>query len=354
MFPTKRNRCFAAEWDQQDGILLAWPNMGTDWAPMIDEVTACYVEITRAILEDEDERVVIVANDLEEVRQALGPDVDWKRIIIAVMPINDTWVRDYGPITVWNDGHWSLANFTFNAWGMKFAADCDNQVNSRLDELNIFKMPWLNYRDIVLEGGSIETDGNGTVMTTTCCLTAPNRNDTLSREQLEQVLLKRLGCVKMLWLDHGSLVGDDTDGHIDTLARFAPGGVIIYTGCDDPADEHFEPLMKMEEDLKAFTDADGNHYHLIKLPLPDPIYEHGYFRLPATYANFLITNHQVLVPIYGQPEKDIQACQLIGEAFPGRKVVGIDCRPLIQEHGSLHCATMQLPKGALSELISNQ
>ena len=164
----KRDRSFAAEWDKQDGILIAWPNMGTDWADMIDEVTACYVEITRAILEDEDERVLIVANDETEVRSALGPDVDWSRIIIAVMPINDTWVRDYGPIAVYHDGQLSLANFTFNAWGMKFAADCDNQVNSRLDELKVFKMPLLNYRDLVLEGGSIETDGNGTVMTTTC------------------------------------------------------------------------------------------------------------------------------------------------------------------------------------------
>ena len=349
MFPSKRNLCFAAEWDQQDGILIAWPNCGTDWAPMIDEVTACYTEIARAILQD-DERLVIVANDPEEVRQALGTEVDWHRISIAVMPINDTWVRDYGPITVYHDGQLLLADFTFNAWGMKFAADCDNQVNTRLNESAIFKLPLLNYRDLVLEGGSIETDGNGTVMTTTCCLTAPNRNDTLTREQLEKTLLDRLGCEKMLWLDHGSLVGDDTDGHIDTLARFAPGGIIIYTGCDDPEDEHFEPLMKMEQQLQQFTDIDGNHYRLIKLPLPDPIYEHTYFRLPATYANFLVTNHQVLVPVYGQPENDLKACQLIGEAFPGRKVVAIDCRPLIQEHGSLHCATMQLPKGALSDL----
>ena len=348
MFPSKRNRCFAAEWDPQDGVLIAWPNMGTDWAHIIDEVTACYVELTRAILEDEDESVITVANDPEEVRTALGPDTDWSRVILAVMPINDTWVRDYGPITVYHDGLLSLADFTFNAWGMKFAADCDNQVTSQLDKLRLFNSPVLNYRDIVLEGGSIDTDGNGTVMTTSCCLTAPNRNDTLTREQLEAVLLDRLGCVKMLWLDHGSLVGDDTDGHIDTLARFAPGGVIIYTGCDNPDDEHFHPLMKMEQQLKEFTDADGNHYHLIKLPLPDPIYEHGYFRLPATYSNFLVTNHQVLVPVYGQPEKDVKACQLIGEAFPGRRIKAIDCRPLIQEHGSLHCATMQLPRGSIN------
>lgn len=342
----KRNRSFAAEWDQQDGVLLAWPHAGTDWAYMLDEVTACYVEMARAILDD-DERLVIVAPDADDVRQALnGDDIDWKRVSIVELPTNDTWVRDYGPVTVWHDGQMMLADFTFNAWGMKFAADCDNLVTSRLDVNGLFKMPVINWRDLVLEGGSIETDGNGTVMTTTCCLTAPNRNDALSREQLEQLLLERLGCVKMLWLDHGLLTGDDTDGHIDTLARFAPGGIILYTGCDDPSDEHFEPLMKMEQQLKQFTDADGNHYHLVKLPLPDPIYDE-ISRLPATYANFLVTNRQVLVPVYGQPEKDVLACEMIGKAFPGRQVKGIDCRPLICQHGSLHCATMQLPHGSL-------
>ena len=224
-FPNnKRNRSFASEWDQQDGVIIAWPHAGTDWAYMLDDVTACYVDIVRAILED-DEQLVIVAPDAEDVHNALGNDMDWNRIHIVELPTNDTWVRDYGPITVWRDGGMVLTDFTFNAWGMKFAADCDNLVTSRLNEQGVFKLPLINCRDIVLEGGSIETDGNGTVMTTTCCLTAPNHNDALSREQLEQVLLERLNCMKVLWLDHGELVGDDTDGHIDTLARFAPGGV---------------------------------------------------------------------------------------------------------------------------------
>ena len=345
MIPSKSNCSYAAEWDPQDGVLITWPHAGTDWAYMLDEVTACYIEMAHAILQD-DERLVIIASDPDDVRAALGDDVDWQRIDIVAIPTNDTWVRDYGPISVYRDGQLSLADFTFNAWGMKFAADCDNLATERLNQQGIFSLPLLNYRDLVLEGGSIETDGNGTVMTTTCCLTAPNRNDTMSREELEHVLLERLGCVKMLWLDHGSLEGDDTDGHIDTLARFAPGGIILYTGCDDPSDDHFEPLKEMEEDLKNMTDVDGNPYHLIKLPLPDAIVD-SIFRLPATYANFLVMNHQVLVPIYGQPENDIKACQLIGQAFPGRKVVGIDCRALIQEHGSLHCATMQLPRGSL-------
>ena len=352
MIQSKRNRSFAAEWDQQDGIIIAWPHAGTDWAYMLDEVTACYVQMAQAILQD-DERLVIVAPDAQDVHDALGADVDWQRIDIIEMPTNDTWIRDYGPITLFHDGQFALADFTFNAWGMKFAADCDNMVTSRLNERGTFKLPLLNCRDIVLEGGSIETDGNGTVMTTTCCLTAPNRNDALSREQLEQVLLDRLGCIKMLWVDHGELAGDDTDGHIDTLARFAPGGIILYTGCDDPGDEHFDALMKMEQDLKSMTDADGNHYHLIKLPLPEAIYDEV-SRLPATYANFLVMNHQVLVPVYGQPENDVKACQLIGQAFPGRAVVALDCRALICQHGSLHCATMQLPRGALGSLNSSE
>ena len=347
MFPSKNNRSFATEWDNQDGILIAWPHAGTDWAYMLDEVTACYVEMARAILED-DERLVIVAPDADDVKASLGQDVDWQRISIIELPTNDTWVRDYGPIAVFKDGRTVLTDFTFNAWGMKFAADCDNLVTSRLQTRGVFKAPLVNYRDLVLEGGSIETDGNGTVLTTTCCLTAPNRNDALSREQLEQELLDRLGCVKMLWLDHGALSGDDTDGHIDTLARFAPDGVILYCGCDNPEDEHYEPLMKMEEDLKQMTDAEGNPYHLIKLPLPDAMYDE-ISRLPATYANFLVMNHQVLVPVYGQPENDVKACELIGQAFPGRKIKGIDCRPLICQHGSLHCATMQLPEGSLTD-----
>ena len=333
-----------AEWEHQSGILIAWPHDGTDWAATLPATVACYKQLTKAITADE--HLTIVTPDPDAVGMALY-DQGLANISIYQLPTNDTWTRDYGPLTVEIDGIPTLLDFTFNAWGMKFAADCDNLVTSRLDERGVFNMPVLNYRDLVLEGGSIETDGNGTVMTTTCCLTAPNRNDAMSREQVEQVLLERLGCVKMLWLDHGALTGDDTDGHIDTLARFAPGGVILYTGCDDPDDEHFESLMQMEEDLKAFTDAKGDHYHLIKLPLPDAMFDE-ISRLPATYANFLVTNHQVLVPIYGQPEKDLMACQLIGDAFPGRKVTGIDCQALICQHGSLHCATMQLPKGALT------
>ena len=339
---------FLAEWERQDAVLIAWPHAATDWNDTLDSVVTCYAAIARAIVADE--HLIIVTPVADDACRQLTHEFP-DRITLVNASTNDTWARDFGPLTVLCGDTLHALDFTFNAWGMKFAANYDNQVTEQLASQGIIACPVDCHRDMVLEGGSVESDGRGTLLTTTRCLLERNRNPQWSKDEIERQLMARLGARKVLWLDHGDIPGDDTDGHIDTLARFAPGGVIIYTGCDDPADEHFEPLMKMEEDLKAFTDADGNHYHLIKLPLPDPIYEHGYFRLPATYANFLITNHQVLVPIYGQPEKDIQACQLIGEAFPGRKVVGIDCRPLIQEHGSLHCATMQLPKGAISNKI---
>jgi len=335
------------EWDLQDGVMLAWPHAGTDWAYMLDQVTACYVELCRAIVED-DEQLLIVAPETDEVLQALPAELH-NRITVVPTVTNDTWTRDYGPLAVrCADGSVALNDFTFNGWGMKFAADCDNQVNRHLLELGVWQLPMQCHKDLVLEGGSVESDGRGTVMTTTSCLLQANRNPWFSREQLEVELQSRLGCSKVLWLEHGSLTGDDTDGHIDTLARFAPGGVILYTGCDDPDDEHFTELQLMEQQLKTFTDAHGDHYHLIKLPMPSATFDE-ISRLPATYANFLVMNHQVLVPTYGDAVNDDAACRLIAQAFVGRKVVGIDCRALICQHGSLHCATMQLPAGALKK-----
>jgi len=335
-----------AEWEPQQAVLLSWPHEGTDWAYMIEAVTNCYVDLACAIAQD-DERLIIVANDADVVLAAL-PTACHERLTIVELPINDTWVRDYGPLAVRDgDGNARLLDFTFNAWGMKFAADCDNMVTRRLAACGLLQMPLANHLDLVLEGGSVECDGHGSVLTTSSCLLQGNRNPAMNKQQIEQALCQRLGCSQVLWLDHGSLAGDDTDGHIDTLARFAPGGVLLYTGCDNVADEHFAELQLMEQELKALTDADGNHYHLVKLPFPEPIYDQ-ISRLPATYANFLVMNHQVLVPSYGQPDSDSAACRLIAEAFPGRDVFTVDCRVLLCQHGSLHCATMQLPAQSLN------
>lgn len=335
---------FLPEWVEQDAILLAWPDASTDWRDNLEEVCGCYKHIIASILEHED--VVLLTHNPEHAQSMFGNAAH--RLIVVNIPYDDTWARDFGPIATSQSGTSSLLDFTFNAWGMKFAASNDNMINRRLAAQAMFSVPLLNCKDFVLEGGSVESDGNGCIMTTSSCLLAPNRNDTLAKAQIEVRLKELLGSNKVLWLNHGHLAGDDTDGHIDTLARFAPSNTIIYTACDDADDEHFTELRDMEHEIQQFTNACGKPYHLVRLPLPDPIYDDDGDRLPATYANFLVCNGAVLVPTYGQPQKDALAIARIKDAFPSRNVHGIDCNPLIKQHGSLHCATMQLPKGFLN------
>ncbi len=338
------SRAFIPEWHRQDAILLAWPHPGTDWNYMLDQVTRTYFAMAEAIIPHE--HLLIVSPEPSEAARLLS-HLDQSRIHYFQIPTNDTWTRDYGPLSVSVNGAPVLLDFRFNAWGMKFAANHDNLVCRRLAQQNTFKTPLENHLNIVLEGGSIETDGNGTLMTTSQCLLAPNRNDTLSKQILEGCLINTLGCKKILWLENGHLMGDDTDGHIDTLARFAPGRTILYNKCYDSADCHFAPLMCMEKELSSFTDASGADYNLVPLPLPAPVFDNDGLRLPATYANFLIINDAVLVPTYRQPELDDEAISIIRRVFADREIIGIDCVPLIQQHGSLHCATMQLTENSL-------
>lgn len=327
-------RFMPAEWHQQDGILIAWPHLGTDWADMIDEVTGCYIGLARAIARHE--RLLIVAPDPEEVRSALGEDC-CDNITFYALPTNDTWTRDYGPITVIDDGQPVLLDFTFNAWGMKFAADCDNMVTRRMGQAGAFKAVVDSHLDMVLEGGSIESDGRGTIMTTRQCLLSSNRNDAWSENRIAQELCDRLGAAQVLWLDHEPLAGDDTDAHIDTMARFAPGNVVLVVD---------EALSRQ---VARFTDASGVPYRPVVMPAPPLIDDELGMPLPATYLNFLITNRQVLVPTYGCETTDRQAIQMLADYFPGREVHGIDCRALIKQHGSLHCATMQFPANTLNK-----
>ena len=194
--------------------------------------------------------------------------------------------------------------------------------------------------DFVLEGGSIESDGMGTVFTTTGCLMASHRNQPLTQQQIEQELKQRLHAHRIMWIDHGHLAGDDTDGHIDTLVRIAPNDTLLYVACDNKEDEHYSDLKLMEQQLLSFRTIQGKPYRLIGLPMPDPIYDDGE-RLPATYANFLIINDAVLVPTYGQSVNDERAIQLIQQAFPDHAMVPIDSCSIIRQHGSIHCCTMQ-------------
>jgi len=270
---------------------------------------------------------------------------DLSPITSHLLPLksNDTWARDHGFITLVDDeGYARLLDFCFNGWGEKFPADLDNALNRKLYDNGKVEGEYVDCLDFVLEGGSIESDGKGTVFTTTGCLLAPHRNQPMTKAEIEERLKRELHANRILWINHGNLTGDDTDGHIDTLVRICPNDTLLYMGCDDPNDEQYEELRLMEEQLKTFRTIDGQPYRLMKLPMPRPIYDEG-DRLPATYANFLIINGAVLCPTYAQPDLDAEALRVIGEAFPDREIVGIDCRSIIKQHGSLHCCTMQYP-----------
>lgn len=348
-FETPKDFRLPAEWEPTDAILMAWPNENTDWAYMLDDVRKTYIDIITAI--SERAKVVLIGPELPST-SIFPANCRLENLILVKMPINDTWTRDYGPIIVTApDGTPILQDFIFNGWGMKFAANNDNLAAARLHSSGLLSCLYNGPAQIVLEGGSIESDGKGTILTTEHCLLAPNRNDYLSQSEIESKLIEQLGAKKILWLKHGQLAGDDTDGHIDTLARIAPpGDIIIYTGCDNPDDEHFAELEAMRNELSEMTNAIGAPFHLVELPLPDPIYdpEDG-TRLPATYANYLIVNGAVLMPTYGQPKKDKLAAMILESAMPEYEIIPIDCRSLIRQHGSLHCATMQLPLGVLSD-----
>lgn len=331
-----------AEWYPQSAIQLTWPHEGTDWAPILDEVIPCFVAIAKEVIKRE--KLLIVCPDEAAVRKQLG-EVDYGRIIFREMETNDTWARDHGGISVFDDEVPMLYDFVFNGWGMKFAADKDNLITRNLARMGTFseEVVPVNMQPFVLEGGSIESDGKGTLMTTVECLASVNRNEYLRQEELERYLKDVFGLERILWISNGYLAGDDTDSHVDTLARFCAEDAIAYVVCEDEADEHYEELRAMEEEIRSFTQADGKPYRLFPLPMADKVEWEGE-RLPATYANFLIMNDAVLVPFYNSP-KDAVAKAVLQEAFPGREIVGINCLPLIKQHGSLHCVTMQYPEG---------
>lgn len=336
-----------AEWHKQSLIQLTWPHEDTDWAYMLEEVKTCFLNIAREI--SIRQSLLIVTPKPEEVKKFLSEQyVNCDRILFAKCATNDTWARDHAFITLLKENDTPLLlDFCFNGWGMKFAANYDNRINKHLSQTKLLKGKYIDCRNFVLEGGSIESDGKGTLLTTTECLLSPNRNDTKSRQEIEAYLKEQFHLKQVLWLDHGYLAGDDTDSHIDTLARFCPDNTIVYVQCKDAEDEHYEALKAMEKELQSFHTPDGAPYRLLPLPMASPVYDEESERIPATYANFLIMNDAVLYPTYKQAENDGKAGNVLAEAFPGREIVGIDCCALIKQHGSLHCVTMQYPEGVL-------
>jgi len=336
------HRRLPAEWEPQSAVQLTFPHALSDWAPMLEEVLPCFAAIATAI--SHYQAVLVVCNDAEEVRPWLR-EVPPERLLIAEIPSNDTWARDHGGITIWEEGRPVVLDFFFSGWGLKFPAHLDNLIPRKLWEAGLLHAEH-RYIGLLLEGGGIESDGQGTLLTTTQCLLSPNRHPHLSREQLEEQLRDLFGLQRVLWLEYGYLAGDDTDAHIDTLARFCSPNTIAYVHCPNPDDEHYEALAAMERQLQQWTTLEGRPYHLVRLPWPDACYAADGHRLPATYANFLIINGAVLVPTYRVPQ-DETALACLRACFPGREVVGIDCRPLIEQHGSLHCITMQYPVGVV-------
>jgi len=333
-----------SEWHEQSGVQLTWPHVGTDWAHMLTEVQECFTAIAREIAKAE--LLLIVAPDIEAVKAQITNRVNMENVRFFECETNDTWARDHGAITLIDGSTPRLLDFCFNGWGQKFAAGLDNQITRKAFNANCFKAEYENHLDFVLEGGSIESDGFGTLLTTSTCLLAPNRNDTMNRAEIEERLRSVFHMQQVLWLDYGYLAGDDTDSHVDTLARLCPNNTIAYVKCTNPDDEHYEELQKMEEQLRTFHTLKGEPYRLLPLPMADCITDNTE-RLPATYANFLIINKAILYPTYNQPKNDAEAAAVLAEAFPGREIIGIDCRALIKQHGSLHCVTMQYPEGVI-------
>ncbi|WP_447529003.1 agmatine deiminase family protein [Vreelandella sp. TE19] len=341
------------EWHPQDALQLTWPRPDGDWRPLLERIEATLERIVLAAVRYQ--RVVVSVPDtatktrLGERFATLG--VSRARLLLIEAATDDTWARDHGPLGVIRaDGEMALLDYTFTGWGGKFPARRDDALTKALDSKGVWACKVVN-KSLVLEGGGIETDGQGTLLTTKACLLNPNRNPDYSLEALEHALKADLGVDRVLWLENGYLAGDDTDSHIDTLARFCSPTTIAYVRCDDETDPHYPALKAMEAELQGFRQPNGEPYRLIALPWPaaafDP--EDGH-RLPATYANFTIINGAVLVPTYADAN-DLAALNALASAFPEHAIIPIECQSVIRQHGSLHCLTMQLPKGTLNQAL---
>ncbi len=340
-------RRLPAEWERQSAVMLTWPHAETDWAPLLAEAESVFLDIAEAVCRFQQLLVACHDHAQRERLRALFDErgIDPQRYRLHLAPSNDSWVRDHGPISVYDEDRALLLDFQFNGWGRKFEARLDNALSGVLHAEGAFGATPLSTMKLILEGGSIESDGLGTLLTTRRCLLSPERNPQYDCVGLEGIFAQCFGTHRVLWLDKGELEGDDTDAHIDTLARFCDERTIAYVSCDDEGDSHYGELKAMEQELAELRTETGEPYRLIPLPLPAPAYdpEDGH-RLPATYANFLIINGAVLVPTYNDPLDGVVLERLAG-AFPEREMVAIDARALIRQHGSIHCVTMQLPHG---------
>lgn len=325
------------EWQKQRAVLMAFPHKNSDWNSNLNSALVPFIRTAQAIAYKTP--VYIICNDKKTISPLFCSP---RNLTFIEIETNDTWIRDFGYISIVEEGEVKLLDFRFDAWGGKFDAELDNEVNKVLHKKGYMGVTPLESIDFVLEGGSIESDGKGTILTTTACLCNPNRNGGLSKDEVEKKLKAYLGAKRVLWLDHGYLAGDDTDSHIDTLARFISVNTIAYVQCLDEEDEHYNALKKMENQLKEFRDNDGKVYSLLPLPLPSAKYDEENNRLPATYVNFLITNGALIYPTYSVKEDKIVHL-LFQDFFKDKEIIPVECSRLIEEGGSLHCSTMQVP-----------
>ena len=336
---------FPAEWEPQSAVLIAWPHGETDWAERLAEVEETYIALVVAITRFEPVLICVADDDVQAYARArlASARVDMGRVDFVEVAYDDTWLRDSGPITMRGEDGFRLLDFRFTGWGGKFDASRDDLLVQALHQCKLFLDNAVEPIDFALEGGAIEIDGDGTLLTTWKCL--HERHPDVSREDLGSRLAKWLRQDRVLWLDHGYLEGDDTDAHIDTLARFASPHSIVYQACDDPTDSHYVELQAMAAELARLRTRDGAPYQLFPLPWPQPVLDDGR-RLAASYANFLIINEAVLMPAYGDAA-DASAAAVLEKAFPDREIVPVPSRSLIWQNGSLHCITMQLPQGVV-------
>ncbi|MBN8726336.1 MAG: agmatine deiminase family protein [Xanthomonadales bacterium] len=334
-----------AEWERQDAILVAWPHAETDWGPRLARIETAYVALAAAITRFQPLLVIVADAEVRDRATTLltDGDVDAGRVRFIEAAYDDTWLRDSGPITLRDGDRFRLLDFRFTGWGGKFEAGRDDRLVENLITRELFQDAGHQRVDWALEGGAIESDGHGSLLTTWRCLA--QRHPHMSRDEMSAQLMESLAATRVLWLEHGYLQGDDTDAHIDTLARFAPGDAIVYQACDDPGDPHYAELALMCEELLALRNAAGFPYRLHALPWARPVIDEGR-RLAASYANYLVLNGGVVMPAYGDPA-DAEAAAVIAAAHPGREIVQVDARDLIWQNGSVHCLTMQLPAGVV-------
>ncbi len=317
------------EWNEQEYLMLSLPHEKSDWKPYLGEIVQAYKEFVRAA--SEFQKVLLIAPSKSD----FVPFENMANVEFFICDTNDTWIRDFGAIDILEDNRLKALDFTFNAWGNKFQSELDNEVNSKLFKEK-FKEK-LTKIDFILEGGSIDFNGEGVMLTSSNCLLNENRNSHLDKSQIEAKLKEIFGLKQIIWLENGFIKGDDTDHHIDTLARFIDKNTIAYSVCEDEEDEHYIPLQKMKKELEA------TGFNLIELPLPKPLYYEGR-RLGATYANFVFVNDALIMPFY-KDENDEIIKQRLAKALPERKIVGVDARVFLRQNGSLHCSCQNRFKG---------